>query len=73
MDGIRPELLRTACQHGVCAKFAGYGIDDEPDLSDVARKLAEKQKSNFDHSLAIPKPESQPGEEKFKVQVVMAH
>jgi integrase len=52
--------------------FRRYDITDESDMRDVARKLDQKQQEQFGHSLAIAKPQDQPEEEKFKVQVVLA-
>jgi integrase len=70
--GVSETIAMKISGHKTSAMFRRYDIDDESDLREVARKLDEKQKSNFDHSLAIVQPQSQPDEEKFKVQIVMA-
>jgi len=70
--GVSETIAMKISGHKTSAMFRRYDIDDESDLREVARLLDEKQKSNFDHSLAIVKPEDERQEDKLKVKVVLA-
>jgi integrase len=69
--GVSETIAMKISGHKTSAMFRRYDIDDESDLREVARKLDEKQKSNFDHGLAIVQPEDELQEDKLKVQVIL--
>jgi integrase len=69
--GVSETIAMKISGHKTSAMFRRYDIDDESDLREVARKLDEKQKSNFGHSLAIVQPKDELQEDKPKVKVVL--
>jgi integrase len=69
--GVSETIAMKISGHKTSAMFRRYDIDDESDLREVARKLDEKQKSNFGHRLAIVQPKDELQEDKPKVKVVL--